>query len=64
MGNLSRFRNFLVSNRIMDEKADLGGGEYHDLPSELLSHSAGKIRAGIFQCLTDSGIEKFYPLEG
>ena len=59
MGNLSRFRSFLVSKTIMDKKADLVGGEYHDLPSELLSHSAEKNRIGSLQCLTDSCIETF-----
>ena len=60
MGNLSRFRSFLVSKRIMDKKADLDGWEYHDLPSELLSHSAEKNRTGILQCVTELGIKNFF----
>ena len=30
----------------------------------VLSLSAEKNRAGTFQCFTDSGIDKFYALEG
>ena len=43
MGNLSRFRIFLVSKRIMDKKAEVGVGESRFTVRIVLSHSAEKI---------------------
>ena len=62
MGNLSRFRNFLVSKRIIDKKAEVGESRF--TVRIVLSHSAENNRIGILQCLTDSDIEKLYALEG
>ena len=44
MGNVHRFRSFLVSKRILDKKAEVGGGvESRFTVRIVLSHSAAKI---------------------
>ena len=53
MGNVHRFRNFLVSKRIMDKKAEVGGD--HDLPLELFCLTVPQKLYMNLKCFTDFG---------
>ena len=54
MGNVHRFRSFLVSKKIMDKKAEVGGGN-HDLPLELFCLTVPQNLYMNLKCFNDFG---------